>query len=428
MTTDLITTPPAFVAVPMMDADEARATIGQIRAHLDGARRLLLDLEEREGWRALGYESWRACVVAEFGQSQAYLYRQLTAAKIERDLDSPIGEIPESHLRPLAALDTPDQRRAALDRADELAGEAKRTAAHVQQAVEQVATPAPALDAILLRLDAHGYTRAGVPTQRGSTTYHHFQEMATGEELILAEGELPYILAQLDHKEAKAQERRQQYQDARDRFDRLGYVLAKDSAPDRYTLGQPGKVGIANMQWHAVQSRLEVVERQAKARADDLAVGQRTDPNKPDPREPPPADDIPHLPPDYKVAQQRALGLGYYLDMAASGAFTLTRATDNAPAGGAVDWPAMLDLLERKAQQPAPAADTADADDARRRQWAAEHVRMLKKQLPLITTEDTATLAYAIEALHNCKEGTEAAHIINVLWAYLDCDVDEVTP
>ena len=37
-------------------------------------------------WQALGYASWRECVTAEFGDSKAYLYRQLTAAVIEREL------------------------------------------------------------------------------------------------------------------------------------------------------------------------------------------------------------------------------------------------------------------------------------------------------------------------------------------------------
>jgi hypothetical protein len=135
----------AIVGVVMMDAEEARATIAEIKGHLESARVKLLDLEEREGWRALGYESWRACAAAEFGQSQAYLYRQLSAAKIERDLDSPIGEISESHLRPLSKLDTTEERRDAWQRANEIAGDAPRTAKHVEQAVAEQRPPAPAL-------------------------------------------------------------------------------------------------------------------------------------------------------------------------------------------------------------------------------------------------------------------------------------------
>lgn len=133
----------AVVGVVMMDRDEARETIEQIKTHLDGMRKLLLDLEEREGWRALGYSSWRECAAAEFGQSTAHVYRLLTAAKIEQAIDSPIGEMPESHLRPLTVLDTPDQQKAALTRADQLAGDTPRTARHVQQAVQEI-KPKPA--------------------------------------------------------------------------------------------------------------------------------------------------------------------------------------------------------------------------------------------------------------------------------------------
>ena len=67
-----------------MSRDEARQCVVRIAHHLEEARALLLELYEREGWRALGYDSWRACVTAEFAESQATLYRQLTAARIER--------------------------------------------------------------------------------------------------------------------------------------------------------------------------------------------------------------------------------------------------------------------------------------------------------------------------------------------------------
>lgn len=133
--------PTVLVGVPMMDQAEARATVDAIKGHMDSARKLLLDLEEREGWKALGYASWRACAQAEFGQSSAQVYRLLTAAKIEQAIDSPIGENPESHLRPLVTLDTPEQQKAALDRATELAGDRPRTAKDVQAAVEAIKPP-----------------------------------------------------------------------------------------------------------------------------------------------------------------------------------------------------------------------------------------------------------------------------------------------
>ncbi len=76
-------------------------------------RALLLELYEREGWRALSYDSWRACAVAEFAQSQTALYRQLTAARVDRTI-SHNGKtgvpLPVLHALELAPLEPPEQR------------------------------------------------------------------------------------------------------------------------------------------------------------------------------------------------------------------------------------------------------------------------------------------------------------------------------
>ncbi len=95
----------------LMNRREAQASVDAIRARLDDARTLLLELYEREGWKALGYPSWRACVTAEFEQSQAHLYRLLTAAQVERDI-SHLGEfeLSERQARELAPLDADGRR------------------------------------------------------------------------------------------------------------------------------------------------------------------------------------------------------------------------------------------------------------------------------------------------------------------------------
>lgn len=133
----------------MMTEDEARKRVTTINAGMNNIRALLLDFHEREGWKALKYDSWRECVVAEFGQSQAYLYRQLEAAQIEERINqasieageksfSPIGEkeIPESQLRPLAAV-PPEDQPAVYALAKETA-KGKLTAAHVERTVREV--------------------------------------------------------------------------------------------------------------------------------------------------------------------------------------------------------------------------------------------------------------------------------------------------
>jgi hypothetical protein len=65
---------------------DARSLLERIRAHINDARTLVLELYERKGWLALGYNSWRECVVAEFDQSKSHLYRLLDAARAERFL------------------------------------------------------------------------------------------------------------------------------------------------------------------------------------------------------------------------------------------------------------------------------------------------------------------------------------------------------
>lgn len=123
---------------PDMNIEEARATCDTIRRGLDEVRGLVLDLHDRNGWSALGYKSWRECVVAEFDQSKSHLYRQLDAARIEQEI-SPMGEIgkiPERQLRPLAAVE-PGRRDEVWQEAKGTAPKGKVTAKHVKETVDR---------------------------------------------------------------------------------------------------------------------------------------------------------------------------------------------------------------------------------------------------------------------------------------------------
>jgi hypothetical protein len=126
------------VSLRHMNAEEARSVIDKINSNMNDIRCLLLDLYEKNGWEALGYKSWRDCVKAEFHVGQAYLYRQLEAARIEKEV-SPIGEnpIPESQLRPLTKLE-PEQQVQAWQQAVETAPNGKVTAKHVKEVVNEI--------------------------------------------------------------------------------------------------------------------------------------------------------------------------------------------------------------------------------------------------------------------------------------------------
>lgn len=92
------------VVPPIMSVEEARDCLDQIGSHLRSIRALLLELDERQGWKALGYKSMRQCLLTEFKQKKSHLrqlYRELEAGRIEKKLcpiGHRIGDMPESHL------------------------------------------------------------------------------------------------------------------------------------------------------------------------------------------------------------------------------------------------------------------------------------------------------------------------------------------
>ena len=137
-----------MVAAPMTE-QEARDCTAAIRGHINQAGALLLDMDEREGWRALDYPSWRAWAEAEFGQSKAYLYQQLAAARAIRNVSAIADSLPDNNLlpaneaqaRPLTNL-SPGQQAEAWQEVVESAptddsGERLITAQHVAATVER---------------------------------------------------------------------------------------------------------------------------------------------------------------------------------------------------------------------------------------------------------------------------------------------------
>jgi hypothetical protein len=127
-------------ALPKLTAIEARQKVNNVKSCLSIARSELLDLRDRDGWRALGYESWEEFGATEFDYSVQYLNRITTADSIQKSLETIVseGEIKETHLRPLTSI--PENERAAIweeanRKAEELGKE--RTAKMVQDAVNE---------------------------------------------------------------------------------------------------------------------------------------------------------------------------------------------------------------------------------------------------------------------------------------------------
>jgi hypothetical protein len=91
--------------LPDMTFDEAQTKHNQLKSLHSAMRLLLLEMRDRKGWLALGFESWEQYGEQEWGFTRQHLNRLATSAYIQ-NLVEPIGseEIPESQLRPLTSV------------------------------------------------------------------------------------------------------------------------------------------------------------------------------------------------------------------------------------------------------------------------------------------------------------------------------------
>ena len=124
--------------VRCMNKGEARACVDRIKSGVADIAEALLDLKEREGWRALGYDSWRECATAEFQWGERRAYQLADWAEVSRALCNMLQKPnprQAAELKPL--LDQPDTMREVVLEAAEnerRTGE-KVTAATLRKAV-----------------------------------------------------------------------------------------------------------------------------------------------------------------------------------------------------------------------------------------------------------------------------------------------------
>ena len=127
-----------------MTLDEAVETDRLIKRHINTTRYLLLDMRDRKGWKALGYESFVDYGKKSLGYEKGYLYQLADAGEISLQLgysqESAIADSPppESQLRPLKAVPEED-RKAIWEEATRKAEaeHAKLTAQRVEDAVRE---------------------------------------------------------------------------------------------------------------------------------------------------------------------------------------------------------------------------------------------------------------------------------------------------
>ena len=132
-----------------MNEQEARQTVDDIKKGINTVRARIHDLDRRKGWKALGYRSFASCCMKEFPELHAKtVEQQLAAARVEAVLQEfpgvpgKIGDMPESHARPLVQLrHDPIALNDAYAKAQDIAKEengGKLTQAIVTRAVEAV--------------------------------------------------------------------------------------------------------------------------------------------------------------------------------------------------------------------------------------------------------------------------------------------------
>lgn len=127
------------VLAPVMTASEARRCVEEINSNINRIRFLLVELESREGYAALGFNNMSRLMESSlFSKARSTLQKELQVGRIERHhLNVPIGTFSESHLRSFVKL-KPDYYKYAVDKAFEIAGQRPVTAKNMSQAVAQL--------------------------------------------------------------------------------------------------------------------------------------------------------------------------------------------------------------------------------------------------------------------------------------------------
>ncbi len=114
-----------IIQVVIMGAVEARLLVTEINDSIASVGDKLWELKDREGWKSLGYPSWRECCMAEFNFSQSRVYQLLTHAQVSHNItnfstnvEKPTNEAQSRALSKLPA----DQQGKALQQARQETG------------------------------------------------------------------------------------------------------------------------------------------------------------------------------------------------------------------------------------------------------------------------------------------------------------------
>lgn len=120
----------------IMTEAEARAAVIEINGYCNKIRALLVELEQRQGYVALGFKNMSALMQSGmFLKARSTLQKELQAGRIEREhLNVPVGTFPERHFRPTAKI-KPEHYKAVFEKASEIAADRPTTEKDIGLAV-----------------------------------------------------------------------------------------------------------------------------------------------------------------------------------------------------------------------------------------------------------------------------------------------------
>lgn len=289
----------------------------------------LASIRDDKLYRA-GYATFDAYCRERWNIGRSRAYQLMGAAEIVREMSTQVDNPPttEREARAVAQAEPADRPRV-LDRADQLAGDAPRTAKHVQQAVAEIAAPAlpdVARFGFTARLLADGWI--GLCSPGDLESRHTAAHLA---QLIAAWDAYPPIPADL-----AAVGVVWRYRTERNYYQTM---IGTGIGPTGYTpedLFETTRDRMRRLGGLPAESVPAVVE--------------------------PPADDgVPHLPPDFAQAHARAKKIDLLLSMNGLGEFALR---DERGAGvGGYGWASILvhlEDMERAARQPQAPTQTEE--------------------------------------------------------------------
>jgi hypothetical protein len=185
-----------------MSPGEAEACVIRIEQGTRGLRRELLELKRREGWKALGDDSFTACLRKRFPYSADHLLEIARVAEVEERLERDASRspgIPLQQLRPLIPL-TPADQQAAWQIANATAPSTGMSGQHVAavarefpRAKEQAGALAQAVaeqlassEGYLLRVRKVRYHGLAAAQARMNEEWRHLRDLADPGELAQA--------------------------------------------------------------------------------------------------------------------------------------------------------------------------------------------------------------------------------------------------